>query len=71
MDDLLGRECVSTGVAGARIRRSFGHHLLHPLILRLLDLCAPADFETQSSLLYRVDCTRRSKFRMHALLKVS
>ena len=36
------RECVSTGAAGARTRRSFGHHLLHPLILRLLVLCAPA-----------------------------
>ena len=45
------RECVSTGAAGARTRRSLGHHLLHPLILRLLVLCAPADFETQSSLL--------------------
>ena len=30
------RECVSTGAAGARTRRSLGHHLLHPLILRLL-----------------------------------
>ena len=28
------RECVSTGAAGARTRRSLGHHLLHPLILR-------------------------------------
>ena len=46
------KECVSTGAAGARTRRSLGHHLLHPLILRLLVLCAPADFETQSSLLY-------------------
>ena len=43
------RECVSTGAAGAR--RSLGHHLLHPLILRLLVLCAPADFQAQSSLL--------------------
>ena len=33
------RECVR---AGARTRRSLGHHLLHPLILRLLVLCAPA-----------------------------
>ena len=32
---------------GAQIRRSLGHHLL----LRLLVLCAPADFEAQSSLL--------------------
>ena len=46
-----GRECVSTGAAGAHTRRSLGHHLLHPLILRLLVLCAPADFEAQSSLL--------------------
>ena len=45
------RECVSTGVAGARTRRSLGHHLLHPLILRLLVLCAAADFKAQSSLL--------------------
>ena len=46
------RECVSTGAAGAQTRRSLGHHLLHPLILGLLVLCAPADFEAQSSLLY-------------------
>ena len=39
---LLRRECVSTDAAGARTRRSLGHHLLHPLILRLLVLCAPA-----------------------------
>ena len=39
------RECVSTGAAGARTRRFSEHHLLHPLILRLLVLCAPADFE--------------------------
>ena len=36
------RECVSVGAAGARTRRSLGYHLLHPLILRLLVLCAPA-----------------------------
>ena len=35
------RECVSTGATDARTRRSLGHHLLHPLILRLLVLCAP------------------------------
>ena len=35
------RECVSMGAAGAQTRRSLGHHLLHPLILRLLVLCAP------------------------------
>ena len=47
---LIGlRECVSTGAAGAQTRRSLGHHLLHPLILRLLALCASADLETQSS----------------------
>ena len=45
------RECVSTGAAGAQTRRSLGHHLLQPLILRLLVLCAPADFEAQSSLI--------------------
>ena len=38
-----GRECISTGEAGARTSRDLGHHLLHPLILRLLVLCAPAD----------------------------
>ena len=27
-----GRKCVSTGAAGAQIRRSLGHHLLHPQI---------------------------------------
>ena len=45
------RECVSTGAAGAQTCRSLGNHLLHPQILRLLVLCAPADFEAQSSLL--------------------
>ena len=30
---------------------ALGHHLLHLLILRLLVLCALADFEAQSSLL--------------------
>ena len=33
---LLLRECVSMGAANARTSRSLGHHLLHPLILRLL-----------------------------------
>ena len=58
------RECVSTGAAGARTRRFLGHHFLHPLFLRLLVLCAPADFKVQSSLFsfYRTDCTRRFKF---------
>ena len=46
------RECVSTGSEGAWTRRSLGHHILHPLILRLLLLCTLADFEAQSSLLY-------------------
>ena len=45
------RECIRAGAAGARTHRSLGHHLLHPLILRILVLCAPADFEAQSSLL--------------------
>ena len=36
------RECVRAGAAGARTRKSLGHHLLHPLILRLLVICAPA-----------------------------
>ena len=36
------RECVRAGAAGSRTRRSLGHHLLNPLILRLLVLCAPA-----------------------------
>ena len=44
------RECVRAGAAGAGTRRSLGHHLLHLLILRLLVLCAPAEFEAQSSL---------------------
>ena len=39
---ILYRECASTGAAGARTRRCLGHHLLHPLILRGLVLCAPA-----------------------------
>ena len=33
------RRLVSTDAVGARTRRSLGHHLLHPLILRLLELC--------------------------------
>ena len=36
------RECVRAGAAGARTRRTLGHHLLHPLILKPLVLCAPA-----------------------------
>ena len=43
------RECVSTGAAGARTHRSLRQHLLHLLILRLLVLCAPANFETQTA----------------------
>ena len=62
----IHRECVSRGAAGARTRRSLGHHLLHPLILRLLVLCAPADFETQSS--PGCTCTCRSKFLTHSLI---
>ena len=38
----LIRECVRAGAAGSRTRRSLGHHLLHPLILRLVVLYAPA-----------------------------
>ena len=41
-DQYINRECVSTGAAGVQTRRSLGHHLSHPLILRLLVLCAPA-----------------------------
>ena len=50
------------GAAGVRTLRSLGQHLLHPLILRLLVLCAPADFEAQ-----RTNCTRRYKFLTHTL----
>ena len=39
---LKSRECVRAGAAGARTRRYSGHHLLHPLIVRPLGLCAPA-----------------------------
>ena len=60
------RECVSKGAAGARTHRSLGHHLLHPQILRLLVLCAPADLWPRA-LFYRTDCTRRSKILTHAL----
>ena len=48
---LFLRECVSTTAVGAQIRRSLRHHLLHPLILRLLWLCASANFEAHNSLL--------------------
>ena len=41
------KECVSMGPAGARTRRSLGHHLLHSQILMLLVLLATADFEAQ------------------------
>jgi hypothetical protein len=34
----LFRECI---IPGARIRRSLGHNLLHPQILRLLALSKP------------------------------
>ena len=63
------RECVSTGAAGARTSRSLGHHLLHPLILRLLfsTMCTRC-FETQSS--KGCTCTRRSKFIMHSLQSI-
>ena len=37
------------GAAGARTRISLGHHLLHPLILRLLLLCAPAVWDPELS----------------------
>ena len=42
------RECVRVGAVGAQTRRSLGHHLLHPLILRLLVLCAPAVLRTRA-----------------------
>ena len=35
------------GAAGARTRGSLGYHLLHPHILMLLVLLAPADFDAQ------------------------
>ena len=41
------RECVRAGAAGAGTRRSLGYHLLHPQILRLLVLCAPAVLRPQ------------------------
>ena len=53
------RECVRAGAAGSRTRRSLGHHLLHPLILR------------PRALFYSTDCTRRSKFLTHSLCMVS
>ena len=45
------RECVSAGAAGARTRRFLGHHFLYLLFLKLLVLCAPADFKVHRSLL--------------------
>ena len=45
-------ECISMGVAGAWTRRSLGHNLLHPRILRLNVLLAPANFEAHLSLLF-------------------
>ena len=66
LHDYLQGMRYSMGAAGAQTRRSLEHHLLHPLILRLLVLCAPADFDTQSSPGYA--CTRRSKFLTHSLI---
>ena len=37
------REFVSMGSAGARTRRSLGHHLLHQQILKILVTYEPAD----------------------------
>ena len=65
-DLYLPRECVSTGAAGAQTRRSLGHHLLHPLILRLLYYVHPLILRP-TTLFYRTDCTRRSKFLTHTL----
>ena len=58
LNKMRSRECVSMGAAGARTRRSLGHHLMHPLILRLLLLCAPVILRSRA-LFYRTDCTRR------------
>ena len=44
----LYRECVRAGAAGAQTHRSLGHPLLHPLILRLLVVCAPAVLRTRA-----------------------
>ena len=44
--------CVRAGAAGSRTRRSLGHYLLHPLILRLLVLCAPAVLRTRHVFLH-------------------
>ena len=48
--------CISTGAAGTKTRRSLGHHLLHPQILRPRALFCK-----------KKDCTRSSKFLTHAL----
>ena len=45
------RECVSTGAAGARTRRFLEHHLLHPLILRLLVLLSSFSYKTGTAVL--------------------
>ena len=39
LTESLAWECVSTGAVGAQTRRSLGHCLLHPQILKLLVLC--------------------------------
>ena len=41
----------AAGAPSAQTRRTLGHHLLHALILSLLVLCSPADFEAQSSII--------------------
>ena len=47
----LCRECVNTSATCAKTRRSLGHQLLHPWILRLQLVLTPADIEAQRSLL--------------------
>ena len=63
-------ECVSMGAAGAQIRRSLGHHLLHPQILRLLVLLKPTAQIGLRALFYRTDYPRRSKSQTYALRTV-
>ena len=65
-DSTIYRECISMGGGGAQTCRSLGHHLLHPLILRVLLLCTPLILRPRA-IFYRTDCPRRSKFLTHAL----
>ena len=72
INSLPGNTLARMDAAGAQTCRALGHRLLHPTILRQLVLLTPANLKPRA-LLYRTDCTQRSKFLMLAffLLKTN